>query len=135
MPRWYTKTRVVGIGLALGGIALAGMAPERAKADFSIAYCDGEKTAVNVYRSGDPESPSSVLKMRLYSRADGVVFLDGEANREPNPEGYNYSNIRGANQWSLFIANSPESPCTLSRDGEVYDQGTVTMREPPSSGS
>jgi hypothetical protein len=134
MSRWYSKVAAWS-ALALGGLAVVGVSPKLAKADFTIAYCDGEKVATNIYRSGDPESPSSVLKMRLYSRADGVVFLNTDANREPNPEGYNYSNIRGENQWTLFIANSPDSPCTLSRDGEVYDQGTATMREPSSSGS
>ncbi|HIK43730.1 MAG TPA: hypothetical protein IGR64_02465, partial [Leptolyngbyaceae cyanobacterium M65_K2018_010] len=57
--------------------------------------------------------------------------LNTEAKREPNPEGYNYSNIRGENQWTLFIPNN-SSTCTLSRNGTVVDRGTVTMREPPS---
>ncbi|MBE9138742.1 hypothetical protein IQ254_16330 [Nodosilinea sp. LEGE 07088] len=133
MSRWYSKAVACG-ALALGGIAFSAVAPGLVKADFTIAYCNGEKVATNIYRSGDPEAPSSALNMRLYARADRAVFLDTAANREPNPEGYNYSNIRGENQWTLFIANSPESPCTLLRNGEVYDQGTVTMREPPSTG-
>ncbi len=117
------------LGLTISSLVVA----ERAHAEFTIAYCDAENTAINVFRDGDPESPNSELKIRLYDRSDAVVFLTSPAIREPNPEGYNYSNEFGNNQWTLFIPNNG-STCTLSRDGEVFDTGEVTMREPSSTG-
>ncbi|WP_156119741.1 hypothetical protein [Leptolyngbya sp. KIOST-1] len=121
------------LGLALGTGALASLSVmvSPARADYSIAYCDGAAYAVNIYRAGDPEAPGSALTMRIYSRRDRVIFLNTEAKREPNPEGYNYSNLRGEARWELFVPNSG-STCTLSRDGRVVDTGNVTMREPPS---
>ncbi|TVP64398.1 MAG: hypothetical protein EA342_16515 [Leptolyngbya sp. LCM1.Bin17] len=123
-----------GLGSALMAGAIVGLAviAHPGRAEFSIAYCDGAAFATNIYRAGDPESPSSDLTMRIFSRADGVVFLNTLANRAPNPEGYAYSNIYGENQWELFIPNSESLQCTLSRDGTVIDNGTVTMRELPS---
>jgi hypothetical protein len=128
--------RYACLGLTTASLVAASLwLASSARADYSIAYCDAENHAVNIYREGDPESPTSELKMRIYHRADGITFLNTLADRNPNPEGYNYSNIRGENEWTLFIPNNPDSPCTLSRDGEVFDQGTVTMREPPSTGN
>ncbi|NJL47864.1 MAG: hypothetical protein HC929_10735 [Leptolyngbyaceae cyanobacterium SM2_5_2] len=102
-----------------------------AGADFTIAYCEGVAYASNVYRTGDPESPDSTLKIRIYSRTDRVTFLNTDVNRQPNPEGYNYRTLRGENQWELFMPNN-SSTCTLSRDGTVVDRGTVRLREPSS---
>jgi hypothetical protein len=85
-----------------------------------------------IYRDGDPEQPNAALKMRIYYRPDGITFLNTEASREPNPEGYNYSNIQGERQWTLFMPNSETSQCVLSRNGEVVDRGTVVRREPSS---
>jgi hypothetical protein len=129
------RVRPMYLGAAIAATALAplAIAPPMARAEFSIAYCDGELYAVNIYRAGDPESPAATLTMRIYDRADQTTFLNTAADRAPNPEGYTYSNQRGEHQWELFIANDLESPCFLSRDGEVVDRGTVTRREPPSS--
>ncbi|NEQ44706.1 MAG: hypothetical protein F6K00_14555 [Leptolyngbya sp. SIOISBB] len=124
----FRKLAII-LGLACSSLVVA----NRANAEFTIAYCDAENTAANVFRDGDPESPNSELKIRLYDRGDEVVFLTSPAIREPNPEGYNYSNEFGNNQWTLFIPNSGSS-CTLSRDGEVYDMGEATIREPSSTG-
>lgn len=124
-----TKQAFVRTVLMAGAIAGLAVIADPAEAEFSTAYCDGADYAVNIYRTGDPEAPGSALTMRLYSRADGVTFLNTEASREPNPEGYNYSNLRGENQWTLFIPNSESLQCTLSRNGTVVDRGTVTMRE------
>jgi hypothetical protein len=132
MSLWPKPSVLLG-SFAVGAIAALSFDPNIAKADFTIAYCDGEKIAANVYRAGAPGDTSAPLKIRLYNRADGVTFLNTEANREPNPEGYNYSNIRGENQWTLFIANDISAACVLSRDGAVVDRGTVTQREAPSS--
>jgi hypothetical protein len=123
------KPYVLGSALMAGALTGVTLMANPAEAEFSIAYCDGVAYAANVYRSGDPEAPGSALTIRLYSRADDVTFLNTEANREPNPEGYNYSNLRGENQWTLFVPNSESSQCTLSRNGTVVDRGTVTMRE------
>ncbi len=129
--KMYQLAKQAFVRTALMAGALAGLAviADPAGAEFSTAYCDGAAYAVNVYRAGDPEAPGSALTIRLYSRADGVIFLNTEASREPNPEGYNYSNLRGENEWTLFIPNNESLPCTLSRDGTVIDRGTVTMRE------
>jgi hypothetical protein len=132
MSLWPKPSVLLG-SFAVSTLTALSFAPNIAKADFTIAYCDGENYAINVYRTGDPEAPTSALKIRIYDRSDKLTFLNTEANREPNPEGYNYSNLRGERQWTLFIANDLEAPCTLSRDGQVVDRGTVTMREPPSS--
>jgi hypothetical protein len=115
-----------------GAVTSLGLVSRPASADYRIAYCDGNAYAINIFYPGDPEG-GSPLTMRLYSRADRVVFLNTEVKREPNPEGYNYSNIRGENQWELFIPNG-SSTCTLSRNGRVVDTGNVTLRESPTSG-
>ena len=125
-----TRKLAVVLGLACSGLI---MTNNRAKAEFIIAYCEGEETAINVFRTGDPESPNSELTIRLYDRSDDIVFLTSPAIREPNPEGYNYANEFGENQWTLFVPNNG-STCTLSRDGEVFDTGEITMREPSSTG-
>lgn len=132
MNRYQTsKPYVLASGLMAAALtALAGIA-DPAGADFTIAYCDGAAYATNIYRTGDPESPDSTLNIRIYSRADRTTFLNTAAKREPNPEGYNYSNIRGERQWELFIPNNG-STCTLSRNGTVVDLGTVTLGEPSS---
>ncbi len=119
--------------IAAAVIAPLAIAPQTAQAEFSIAYCDGEKFAINIYRAGDPEEPGAALTMRIYDRAQRVTFMTSPADRAPNPEGHTYSNQLGENQWELFIANDLEAPCFLSRDGEVLDRGTVTRRESPSS--
>lgn len=124
-----SKQYVLGSALIAGTMMGLAVMADSAQAEFSIAYCDGAAYAVNVYRTGDPEAPGSALTIRLYSRADGVTFLNTEASREPNPEGYNYSNLRGENQWTLFIPNNESLQCTLSRNGTVIDTGNVTMRE------
>ncbi len=87
-----------------------------------------------MYREGDPAAPDSELKIRIFWREKAIVFLDVPAIREPNPEGYTYSNQFGENQWTLFVPNSEASSCSLSRDGEVIDTGEVTQREPSSTG-
>lgn len=125
------KPMLFGAAVVMGALASLGIGSRPAEAEFSIAYCDGAANAVNIYRAGDPEAPGSELTIRLYSRADRMVFLNTAANRAPNPEGYTYSNISGERQWELFIPNNGDT-CTLSRNGEVVDRGTVTMREPPS---
>lgn len=117
------------LGLTFSGVIVA----ERASGEFTIAYCEGEETATHIFRDGDPESPDSELTIRKYDRSDAIVFLTSPAIREPNPEGYNYSNEFGNNQWTLFIPNNV-STCSLSRDGVVFDMGAVTMREPSSTG-
>lgn len=122
------KPHVLPLALAMGALASVGVAMGPAQAEFSIAYCDGAAYATRIYRVGGPEAP---LTMRLYSRADGVTFLNTEANRAPNPEGYIYSNVRGENQWELSIPNQGNS-CTLSRNGTVVDSGNITTREPSS---
>ncbi|MGP1385632.1 MAG: hypothetical protein ACTS2F_18860 [Thainema sp.] len=125
--------RFIGLGVAATGIVAGSvLIVHRANADFTIAYCDGDQLAMNVYRSGDPEAPDSTLKLRLYDRSDNVVFLDTSAIREPNPEGYTYSNERGENQWALFVPNNTTSQCSLTRNGELFDSGTVVQREPSS---
>jgi hypothetical protein len=127
------KSRVLWLGCAaLGLIAHTIWAAQPVDANFSIAYCDAQNHAINIYRDGDPEQPNAALKMRIYYRPDGITFLNTEASREPNPEGYNYSNIQGERQWTLFMPNSETSQCVLSRNGEVVDRGTVVRREPSS---
>lgn len=128
----WIKPVLLGSAVVAGALASLGVVSRPASADYSIAYCDGAAYAINIFYPGDPES-GSPLTMRLYSRTDQIVFLNTEVKREPNPEGYNYSNIRGENQWELFIPNG-SSTCTLSRDGQAVDTGTVTRREPDTSG-
>lgn len=125
------KPILLSSAMVVGALASLGIGSRPAEAEFSIAYCDGAAYATNIYRTGDPEAPGSELTMRIYYRADRAVFLNTAANRAPNPEGYTYSNIRGENQWEVFIPNHSDT-CTLSRNGEVVDRGTVTMREPSS---
>ncbi|MEL6398532.1 MAG: hypothetical protein AAFO87_06240 [Cyanobacteria bacterium J06607_6] len=121
---------VIATGAGLANFTLA----NPANAEVTIAYCDAEAYAVNVYREGDPEAPDSELKIRIFWREKAIVFLDVPAIREPNPEGYNYSNQFGENEWTLFVPNSEASACSLSRDGEVVTNGEVTQREPSSTG-
>ncbi|MFH7242543.1 MAG: hypothetical protein ACHWZW_06790 [Spirulina sp.] len=128
----WLKPVSLGIAVAAGTLASLSLIERPAQADFSIAYCDGDAYAINIYYPGDPES-GSPLTMRLYYRADRVVFLNTEVKREPNPEGHTYSNVLGENQWELFIPNGSDT-CTLSRDGQAVDTGTVTMRESPTQG-
>jgi hypothetical protein len=125
------KQHCLTTALAMGALVGTAVAMQPAQAEFSIAYCDGAAYATNIYRSGDPEAAGSALTMRIYSRADRVTFLNTEANRAPNPEGYTYSNIHGERQWELFMPNN-DNTCTLSRNGTVVDRGTVTRREPSS---
>ena len=114
----------------LANLALA----NPATAEVTIAYCEAESHAINVFRDGDLDAPDSELKIRIFWREKAIVFLDAPAIREPNPEGYNYSNQFGENHWTLFVPNSEVSSCTLSRDGRVIDDGEVTQREPSSTG-
>lgn len=120
---------VFGSALIAGTMISLATIADPVQAEFSVAYCDGAGYAANVYRAGGSETPGGALTLRLYSRADGVTFLDTEASREPDPEGYSYSNLRGENQWTLFIPNNESLQCTLSRDGTVIDRGSVTTRE------
>ena len=131
MQLWSNKI-ALGSALVASTLAPLGFSANAAPAQVSIAYCNGEDYAINVLRTGDPAQPSAPLTLRIYARADRVTFLTTGARREPNPEGYNYSNLQGENQWTLFMPNSTSSACTLSRDGTVVDRGTVTRREPPS---
>ena len=127
--------QLIAYGTIATGAAIASLAvANSASAEMTIAYCDAEAYAINVYRDGDPEAPDSELKIRVFWREKAIVFLDVPAIREPNPEGYNYSNQFGENQWTLFVPNSEASSCTLSRDGRVIDDGEVTQREPSSTG-
>lgn len=129
--KFCVKPTLLSSAVVVGALASLGVGSRPAEAEFSIAYCDGSAYATNIYRAGDPEAPGSALTMRIYSRADRMVFLNTAANRAPNPEGYIYSNTRGERQWELFIPNNGNT-CTLSRNGEVVDRGTVTRREPSS---
>lgn len=129
--KFCVKPTLLSSAVVVGALASLGIGSRPAEAEFSIAYCDGSAYATNIYRAGDPEAPGSALTMRIYSRADRMVFLNTAANRAPNPEGYIYSNTRGERQWELFIPNNGNT-CTLSRNGEVVDRGTVTRREPSS---
>jgi hypothetical protein len=123
---------LLGSAMVAGALTSLGTLVRPAHADFTTAYCDGNNYATNIHYPGDPEG-GEPLTMRIYYRPDEVVFLNTEARREPNPEGYNYSNMRGEDQWELFIPNG-SSTCTLSRNGRLVDSGTTTMREPPTSG-
>jgi hypothetical protein len=126
----WSRPMLLGATITAGALTGLGMMSHSAHADFSIAYCNGANYATNIYIPGDPEG-GSPLTMRIYFRPDRVTFLNAEVQREPNPEGYNYSNLYGESQWELFIPNN-DSTCTLSRNGTVVDSGTVTMREPSS---
>ncbi len=128
----WSKKIALGSALVASALAPLGFSANAAPAQVSIAYCNGADYAINILRSSDPAQPSAPLTMRIYARADRVTFLTTEARREPNPEGYNYSNLRGEDQWTLFVPNSTSSACTLSQNGTVIDRGTVTRREPPS---
>ena len=121
---------IIATGATLANLALA----NPANAEVTIAYCDAEAYAVNVYQEGDPEAPDSELKIRVFWREKAIVILDVSAIREPSPEGYTYRNQVGENEWTLFVPNSEASSCTLSRDGRVIDDGEVTQREPASTG-
>ena len=121
---------IIATGATLANLALA----NPANAEVTIAYCDAAYYAINIYRESGPEAPDSELKIRVFWREKAIVFLDVPAIREPNPEGYNYRNQFGENQWTLFVPNSEASSCSLSRDGRVIDDGEVTQREPSSTG-
>ncbi len=131
MQLWSNKI-ALGSALVASTLAPLGFSANAAPAQVSIAYCNGEDYAINILRSSDPAQPSAPLTIRIYSRANRMTFLNTEARREPNPEGYNYSNLRGEDQWTLFVPNSTSLACTLSQNGTVIDRGTVTRREPPS---
>ena len=128
----WLKPVSLSAAVVAGALASVGLMERPAQADYSIAFCNGQNYAVNVHYPGDPGG-SAELRIRIFYRPDGVVFLNTAALREPNPEGYNYSNIRGEHKWELFIPNG-SSTCTLSRDGQAVDTGTVTRREPDTSG-
>lgn len=126
-----------GIGAALGTIALA--AP--AIAETSVAYCDTTEFAINIFnRQGqlDPEAPgSNDLFMRIYDRQDSIAFINGvqvsfREGTYANTDGTFYTNLRGENEWKLFIPENagtvdPESPsaksCVLFRDDDVFATG------------
>ena len=131
---------ISGLGLAVGAIAL----PTPAQAETMEAYCDTPSYAIKIFNRDnelDPESPSrGDLYVRIYSREDNASFINGvpveEAEAVYNEvAGSNYTNLRGANEWRLFVPDSPgggldpEAPgaanyrCALFRDGDLLERG------------
>lgn len=128
-------------GLMVGAIAIA---PTAAQAETMEAYCDTPSFAIKIYNRDDeldPESPSrGDLYVRIYDREDNISFINGvpvteEESSYNNVEGSYYTNLRGENEWQLFVpANpggglDPEAPgasdyrCALFRDGDLLEFG------------
>jgi hypothetical protein len=124
--------------------------PAPAEREQEIAYCDTEEYAIKIFtQAGNrPSIAGADAMIRIYDRSDNATFI----NRTPVSQdqgvengivGTVYENLRGENQWQLFIARDagagfdPESPsadpnagvhqCILSRDGDVmaYGEGRV----------
>jgi len=131
---------ISGLGLAVGAIAL----PTPAQAETMEAYCDTPSYAIKIFNRDnelDPESPSrGDLYVRIYSREDNASFINGvpvveEETTYNEVSGSNYTNLRGANEWRLFVPDNPggdldpEAPgaenyrCALFRDGELMEMG------------
>lgn len=130
----HRRGLLMGWGLTAAIVTGLGLVAEKVQAETTIAYCDTESFAINVYRTGAADTPDSELKIRIYYRTDEITFLDTPADRAPNPEGYDYTNQLGENDWKLFVPNSEASQCSLTRDGELMESGDVIQREPSSTG-
>jgi len=129
-----------GLSVALGAIAVA----TPAQAETMEAYCDTPSFAIKVFNRDnelDPESPDrGQLYVRIYDREDNISFINGvpvseEAAVYNDVEGSNYTNLRGENEWQLFVPDNPgggldpEAPgaenyrCALFRDGDLMEMG------------
>lgn len=121
-------------------------APDRER---EVAYCNTDSFAIKIYTPAisdqDPEAPSAEEAfVRIYNRSDDTTFINHtpvsqESIVKNGIAGMAYENLRGENQWQLFVASNPgagfdpESPnadpdagihqCLLSRDGDVLEYG------------
>jgi hypothetical protein len=127
-------------------------APEQPQPEREVAYCNTEDFAIKIYQLEGLDSANESSRdafIRIYDRNDQATFI----NRTPvsrqtvvknDISGIAYENLRGENQWELFVTANPgegfdpESPnadpnagvhqCILSRDGEVmaYGEGRIS---------
>jgi hypothetical protein len=127
-------------------------APMQSEAEVEVAYCNTDDFAIKIYQleGFDSESERNGTFIRIYDRADNISFINGTlVSRETvvknGISGTAYENLRGENQWELFMSENPgegfdpESPnadpdvgihqCILSRDGEVMDYGEGRISE------
>jgi hypothetical protein len=132
--------RMGSLSVAVGAIALA----TPVQAETMEAYCDTPSFAIKIFNRDnelDPESPNrGQLYVRIYDRQDNASFINGVPVAEEmavynDVEGSNYTNLRGENEWRLFVpANpggglDPEAPgaenyrCALFRDGDLMEMG------------
>jgi hypothetical protein len=145
---------LLGISTFVGTMLLsnpldAEPAPSRER---EVAYCNTAEFAIKIYTQEglDPEAPGADdTFIRIYDRSDNLSFINStpvshQSTSMNNMTGTVYENLRGENQWQLFVATNPgegfdpESPnanpsagvhqCVLSRDGETiaYGQGRVS---------
>ncbi|MGF1459420.1 MAG: hypothetical protein ACFBSG_10380 [Leptolyngbyaceae cyanobacterium] len=135
----------MGMGLAfLSGLlgAIAFSSPVRA--EVTVAYCDTPRFAINIFNRNDEldqESPDrDILLVRIYDRQDSISFINGIRVSAENAiyngvDGVYYTNLRGENEWKLFVPDNPgggldpEAPgadadrCALFRDDELMELG------------
>jgi hypothetical protein len=115
-----------------------------------VAYCNTEDFAIKIYTLEDsrPSIPGEDAMIRIYYRSDNATFINStpvsqERGLKNGIVGTVYENLRGEDQWELFMARdagagfAPESPsadpdagvhrCILSRDGAImaYGEGRV----------
>jgi hypothetical protein len=120
--------------------------PAPAEREQEIAYCNTEEFAIKIYtlEGSRPSISGADAMIRIYDRSDDATFINGtpvsqEQGLKNGIVGTVYENLRGENQWQLFMARDagagfdPESPnadpaagvhqCILSRDGNIMAIG------------
>jgi len=132
--------RLGSLSVVVGAIAVS----LPAQAETIEAYCDTPGFAIKVFDRDnelDQESPDrGQLYMRIYDRDDNISFINGvtateEGGTYNDVEGSYYTNLRGENEWKLFVPDNPgggldpEAPgaenyrCALFRDGDLMETG------------
>jgi len=136
LKSWF-KHVFLGATVATGVLTSLGIMARPANA-FSVAYCEGQRTAINIYQTIEMLGTDR-LAMRLYVRSNNQT-INIETKREYTPEGYNYTSDDGQTRAVLFMPKD-DSTCTLSFSGllpngtttndlRIFDSGTVTSRQP-----
>jgi hypothetical protein len=133
--------------------------PAPAEREQEIAYCNTEEFAIKIftYEGSRPSISGADAMIRIYDRSDDATFINGtdvsqDRGLKNGLVGTVYENLRGEDQWQLFMARDagagfdPESPnanpdagvhqCILSRNGSIisYGEGRVAGESVGGSG-
>jgi hypothetical protein len=86
----------------------------------TIVLCEGDRrNTTRVYLS------NGQMKMRVYDRQDGVVWLNTDAMSETNPEVTTYSNQFGEVTVRVAVNRNSRSDCSIQVGDQTLELGTV----------